>query len=171
MAVGAVLALPLAAWLIARWGSRRIASVAAVGFCLVLPLPVVAPTTGQVAAVLALLGALNAVLDVSMNAQAVAVEDRYQRPILPAFHALFSAGGVAGSLIASVSMAGSLGHAWHVALVAGTSIAVLAAALRWLLPSTAPVATAGPVFAWPPAALLSLGLLTFCGLLVEGPMG
>jgi len=31
MAVGAVLALPLAAWLIARWGSRRITAVAAVG--------------------------------------------------------------------------------------------------------------------------------------------
>ena len=171
MAVGAVLALPLAAWLIARWGSRRITSVAAVGFCLVLPLPVVAPTTGQVAAALALLGALNALLDVSMNAQAVAVEDRYQRPIMSTFHALFSAGGVAGALIASASMAGGLSAAWHVALVAGTSVAVLAAALRWLLPSTAPVASAGPVFAWPPAALLSLGLLTFCGLLVEGAMG
>src|SRR5215468_9167271 len=59
MAVGAVSSLPLAAWLIARWGSRCITVVASVGFCLALPLPVVAPTTGQVATALALLGALN----------------------------------------------------------------------------------------------------------------
>ncbi len=171
MAVGAVLALPLAAWLITRWGSRRITSVSAVGFCLALPFPVVAPTTGLVAVALGLLGALNALLDVSMNAQAVAVEDRYQRPIMSTFHALFSVGGVAGALLASVSMAGGLGSAWHVALVSAASIAVLAAALRCLLPSTGPAASPGPVFVWPPAALLSLGLLTFCGLLVEGAMG
>ena len=171
MAAGAVLALPLAAWLITRWGSRRITSVAAVGFCLTLPLPVVAPTTWRVAAALGLLGALNALLDVSMNAQAVAVEDRYQRPIMSTFHALFSVGGVAGALIASASMAGGLGSAWHVALVTGTSVAVLGAALRWLLPSSSTAAPAGPVFVWPPTALLSLGLLTFCGLLVESAMG
>ena len=171
MSVGAVLALPLAAWLIARWGSRRITSVAAVGFCLTLPCPVVAPTTGLVAVALGLLGALNALLDVSMNAQAVAVEDRYQRPTMSTFHALFSVGGVAGALLAAVSMAGGLGSAWHMALVSAASIAVLAAALRWLLPSTGPAAPTGPVFVWPPAALLSLGLLTFCGLLVEGAIG
>jgi fucose permease len=106
-----------------------------------------------------------------MNAQAVAVEDRYHRPIMSVFHALFSAGGVAGALIASAAMAGGLDSGRHVILVAGASLAVLAVALRWTLSSTRATGPAGPVFAWPPAGLLSLGLLTFCGLLVEGAMG
>jgi len=171
MAVGAVVALPLAAWLIARFGSRRITSVAATGFCLALPLPVAAPTAWLVAAALCLLGALNALLDVSMNAQAIAVEARYRRPIMSAFHALFSAGGVAGALMASAALAAGLSVAWHVTLVTAASLVVLAIGLRGLLPSTGAAGPAGPVFAWPPAALLSLGLLTFCGLLVEGAMG
>jgi MFS family permease len=171
MAVGAVLALPLAAWLIARWGSRRITSIAAVGFCLALPLPILAPTAWLVAAALGLFGALNALLDVSMNAQAIAVEKHYRQPIMSAFHALFSVGGLTGALIASASLAGGLGSGWHVALITAVSVAVLAAAMRRLLPSTGAAAPPGAVFVWPPAALLSLGLLTFCGLLVEGAMG
>src|SRR6266851_7611241 len=41
MAVGSVLALPLAGWLIGRFGSRRMTVIAALGFCLVLPLPII----------------------------------------------------------------------------------------------------------------------------------
>src|SRR6185503_19536669 len=44
MAVGAVVALPLAGGLVARFGSRRMTSLAAVGLCLCLPLPVIAPS-------------------------------------------------------------------------------------------------------------------------------
>jgi MFS family permease len=171
MAAGAVSGLPLAAWLIGRWGSRCITGVASVGFCLALPLPIVAPSAWLVAAALAILGALNALLDVSMNAQAVMVEERYHRPIMPAFHALFSAGGLAGALAASASMAGGLGAAGHASLVTAVSLGVLASALGRLLPPTERTAQAGPSFAWPRAALLSLALLTFCGLLVEGAMG
>ena len=50
---------------------------------------------------LALLGACNATLDVSMNAQAVVVEQRYQRAIMSSFHGLFSLGGLVGAALAS----------------------------------------------------------------------
>ena len=171
MAIGAVLALPVAAWLIARWGSRLVTSVAATACCAALPLPVLAPTAWLVAPALALFGALNALLDVSMNAQAVAVEERYQRPIMSGFHALFSAGGLAGALIASAAMAGGLSNRWHVAAITAGALATVAAATRRLVRSTARRAPSSPVFAWPPAALLSIGGLTFCGLLAEGAMG
>src|SRR5262249_42957847 len=56
MAVGSVLALPLAGRLIGRFGSRRMTAVAALGFCLALPLPVVSPTVGLLVPSLMLLG-------------------------------------------------------------------------------------------------------------------
>jgi hypothetical protein len=171
MAVGAVSSLPLAAWLIARWGSRCITAVASVAFCLALPLPIVAPSARLVAAALAVFGAMNALLDVCMNAQAVMVEDGYRRPIMPAFHALFSAGGVVGACVASTSMASGLGAVWHVSLVTALSLTVLASALRRLLPPSERPAPAEPVFAWPQAALFPLASLTFCALLAEGAMG
>ena len=45
----------------------------------------------------AVLGACNATLDVAMNAQAVLVEQRYQRAITSTFHGLFSLGGLVGA--------------------------------------------------------------------------
>jgi hypothetical protein len=74
MAAGAVGALPLSGWLIARNGSRRMTSACAIALCLALPLPVLAPTVALAALALLLLGAANALLDVSMNAQAVEAE-------------------------------------------------------------------------------------------------
>lgn len=44
-------------------------------------------------------GFCNGPLDVSMNAHAVHVEKAYDRPVMSAFHAMFSAGGVIASLV------------------------------------------------------------------------
>ena len=65
MAVGSVLALPLAGWLVDRVGSRRMTALAALGFCLLLPLPILSPGIPMLVAALALFGALNGALDVS----------------------------------------------------------------------------------------------------------
>src|SRR5262245_27360574 len=59
MAVGSVLALPLAGWLINHYGSRRIVSLAGLGFCLMLPLLILSPSIGLLAGTLALFGACN----------------------------------------------------------------------------------------------------------------
>jgi fucose permease len=171
MAVGSVLALPVAGWLVGRLGSRVTTAVAALGLCLALPLPVVSPTIPLVVVALALLGACNATLDVAMNAQAVAVEVRYGRPLMSSFHGLFSLGGVAGAAGASGAMALGLGSVVHVAAVAVAAAVVVARSLGGLLTPPAPAGRAGAVFVRPPVALLGLGLLTFCGLLAEGAVG
>jgi len=92
MALGAVLALPLAGWLTSRVGSHRSTACAAVGLCVALPLPVVSPSVALLSLSLVLLGACNGMLDVSMNAQAVAIEARYRLPIMSSFHGFFGLG-------------------------------------------------------------------------------
>src|SRR5262249_45843739 len=109
MAVGSVLALPLAGRLIGRFGSRRMTAVAAPGFCLALPLPVVSPTVGLLVLSLMLLGVGNGMLDVSMNAQAVEVARRYRRALMSSFHGLFSLGGLIGAGGAGLAMSCGVG--------------------------------------------------------------
>lgn len=171
MAVGSVLALPAAAHLIARWGSRAVAAVAAIAMCLALPLPLLAADTVALVAALAWLGACNAVLDVAMNAQAVAVEDRSGRPIMSSFHALFSTGGLAGAAAASGAMALGIRSPAHVVGVSLVCAGAILLAIPALAPSARAEGTPASVFAWPRAALAGLGLLTFCGLLAEGAVG
>jgi fucose permease len=171
MAIGAVMVLPAAGWLVSRVGSRRVTLLAAATLALALPLPVLAPSAILVAAALCLLGAANATLDVAMNAQGVAVETAAGRPVLSSFHGLFSLGGLVGAAVAVGTMAVGITAVAHVLAVTLGSLAVLIAMRGALLP-TPPAATApAPVFVWPPRRLLGLGGLTFCALLAEGAMG
>jgi len=170
MALGAVLALPLAGWLVDRFGSRIMTSVAAVGFCLALPLPVISPNLAVLSLALALLGACNGTLDVSMNAQAIVVERQYRRPIMSSFHGLFSLGGVVGAGTAGLAMSLGVGDSQHVALTALVSVCGMGWSLRWLAPSSPADQRSDPVFARPTGRLLGLGLLAFAGLLAEGAM-
>ena len=168
MAAGAVLALPLAGWLVGRLGSRVMTRLAAVAFCLAMPLPVLSPSLAALALSLAVLGACNGLLDVSMNTQASAIERAVRAPIMSSFHALFSAGGVVGALLASGAMSARLSDTAHVVVVSMAGLGAIALAAPHVPPGS--VENRGPTFVRPSRALLGLGVLAFLGLLAEGAM-
>jgi MFS family permease len=170
MAAGAVVALPAAGPLIARFGSRTVSTLAALGLCLAMPLPVLSPSLAALVASLVMLGACNGLLDVAMNTQAAAVEQRTGRPIMSSFHALFSLGGVAGALAAGGAMSLGAGDTTHVVAAAAVALAAVLVALPALVPARPPDARPASSFAWPPRALVMLGSLTLLGLLAEGAM-
>ncbi|MDF5728349.1 MAG: MFS transporter [Rhizonema sp. PD38] len=168
-AVGAVLAMPIAGWLVARFGCRPVTKSAALGFCIVLPLPTLAPNLPLLTISLIVLGALFGGLDVSMNTQAVAVEQRYHRPIMSSFHGLYSAGGMVGA--ASGGLIASLGinpksHLIGAALLLGILVAF--ASIKLL--RTEANMTTESTFALPTRSLLQLGIVAFCVMLSEGAM-
>ena len=65
---------------------------------------VLARSPEALAASLAVFGFANGALDVSMNAQAVAVERAYRRPIMSAFHGYFSVGSLVGSGLVALTL-------------------------------------------------------------------
>jgi len=170
MALGAMIALPLAGWLVGRFGSRPVTRASAVAFCATLPLPVLSPSLPLVALGLAVLGACNGLLDVAMNTQAAAVERRYGRALMSSFHALFSVGGVVGAALAAAALAAGVGDVAHVLIAAVVTLAAAGAALPSLVPSDPDHERPGPVFVRPSGVLLGLGALAFLGLLAEGAM-
>src|SRR5512133_238090 len=122
VAVGALLAMPRAGHLAARYGSRPVTRVAAAIFGVTLFLPALAPNAVALVLALVALGVGHGTLDVAMNAQASTVERAYGRPIMSSFHALWSAGGLAGSAMGGVVAHHGVGVAAHLvttALVAG----------------------------------------------------
>jgi len=80
--------------------SRRVVAVTAACFFTALPFPLLAPSLATFVAALLVLGFSNGALDVSMNAQAAAVERRWHRPIMSSFHAMWSLGGLVGAGVA-----------------------------------------------------------------------
>jgi hypothetical protein len=65
--------------------------------------PVLAPNLPLLVAALVVYGASGGVMDVAMNAQGVAIERRYERPILSGLHAVWSLGGLTGALAGSAA--------------------------------------------------------------------
>ena len=101
-AVGSLVAVTLAGSIVARFGGRRVLVVAAIASFFALTLEGIGPTVGStliLAIGLVLNGMSIALMNVPQNVETAAVERRMGRAVLPQFHAAFSIGAVAGSLI------------------------------------------------------------------------
>lgn len=97
LGIGSLIAMPLTGWLSARYGSKPMIIIGGLGFGLLFPFLVIATDPLSLALTLLVLGACAGTLDVSMNVHAVEVERMAGRPIMSAFHALFSVGGIVGA--------------------------------------------------------------------------
>jgi MFS family permease len=133
MAAGSVLALPVAGWFVGRFGSHIATGAAGLALCLFLPAPAAAPNLLLLMLALLLFGAANGLLDVSMNAQAVLIEDRYPRPILSSLHGLYSTGGLAGASIAAWATSAGISASTQAVGVTAIAVPLLLAASRFLL--------------------------------------
>jgi hypothetical protein len=143
---------------------------AAVLFCAVLPVPLLAADFPLLLAALVLLGVGIGALDVAMNAHAVLVEERYVRPIMSSFHGLFSLGGLVGAVLAAGAMAVGVPPVEHLV----TSAAILGAAVLAAWPALFPTmaAPAGdPLFVVPRGRLAVLGAVALVAFMAEGAMG
>ena len=136
LGLGAFLGMRVAGRLADRLGTRLVVPAAGVLCGASLVLPGLARQPWALAGALLVFGFGNGCLDVSMNAHAVHVEKAYNRPVMSAFHATFSVGGVIAALVgaratsAGISPAATLGAAG----AAGIVIALLPA--RSLLTTT-----------------------------------
>jgi MFS family permease len=169
-AVGALAAMNLSGYLAARFGSRSVTVIASMGLYLMLPLLALAPTLPILVGSLFLFGASNGSMDVAMNAQGVAVERRYGRPILNSFHACYSLGGLVGALVGGLVAFHRIAPLPHFLGVALFCAILTFSVARTLLPAEAEAQEKAVAFARPTRAILALGLVAFCVVLGEGAM-
>lgn len=174
LSVGALIAMPLAGRAASRRGSRRVVAVALVAIAVALPLPALLPGLALTAVGTLLLGVSNGALDVSMNAQGVAVERQLGRPVLSSFHAGFSVGALLGAGAGALAAAAHVGPLTHFAAVGALILVVAVPCVRALVDDRRPEhAAAGPAAAADAGAVSRGGRwrlrgLAFCALFAEG---
>jgi MFS family permease len=125
--VGAVCAMAAAAYLLPRWGSRRVVQIALVGYCAAGPLVGLCGNLPALIGALFLWGAFQGSLDVAMNTQAIAVERASQRMLMSGLHGGWSIGSFAGAGIGALAVGAGITLTPQL-LVLGT-LALLAAGL------------------------------------------
>ena len=135
-ATGMVLGTRLAAPLLARASGRAVVRVAVPVLAATLALLPLASGLGGLTSVFIGLGVTGGLLDVAMNAEAVAVERRFGRPVLATMHGVWSVAALAGAGVASMGLAAGLPLAIHVPAVAALLLVASAPVLAWLPPSS-----------------------------------
>lgn len=132
--LGSLLAGLFAAAVIRRFRSSRVAAYGMVLFAvLTLAIPFV-PHWGVFAAVLFVVGALDAVIDVAQNTHGLRVQRIYGRSIVNSLHGLWSVGAVLGGLMGSVAAGLRVPLSLHLAVSGVLFSAVALVALRFMLP-------------------------------------
>ncbi|MFE5408173.1 MFS transporter [Microbacterium sp. NPDC056569] len=125
-----IVGLSLANVIVARWGARRGMFATIITFALgVVVAGVGVEFAGSylVTAVgLGLMGLGMSATDVMMNVEAAAVEQAFERTLMPLFHAFFSLGTVAGAGLGVAMAAAGIGVGWH---LGGAGLIVAAAGL------------------------------------------
>nr|WSY57251.1 MFS transporter [Streptomyces sp. NBC_00886] len=142
LGLGAFIGMQVAGRLTDRLGARTVVPATAVLCSAALVLPGLPREPWTLAAALLVFGFCNGCLDVSMNAHAVHVEKAYGRPVMSAFHATFSVGGVLAALLGAATASAGLSPAAGMATMGALGILTALVSARALLP-TAPAADAG----------------------------
>lgn len=166
LGLGSLIAMPLSGGWAARFGCRRVISVAASVVCLVMPALGAFTAPVSIGAALLFFGAGIGTLDVVMNIQASLVEQEEGRPMMSGFHGLYSVGGIFGAGVASVLLGLKIAPAGLMLLMAVGSALIIFAARPGLL--TQGGSSESPVFAFPKGMVLLIGFMCFVMFLSEG---
>ena len=121
VSVGAIATMTITGRLCRRFGTRPVAFATSILLACSAALPAVMPDVAALAATLFVFGAAWGGMNVAINSAAVDIIGELDRPIMPAFHAAYSLGGLLGSVVGG-AVADYLGAPAHLAAVGAVSL-------------------------------------------------
>ncbi|GLY50074.1 MFS transporter [Lentzea sp. NBRC 102530] len=133
LGLGAFIGMRIGGRITDRLGVKFIVPVSGVLCSITAALPGFAVNQWTLGAALLLFGVGNGLMDVTMNAHAVVVERHYKRPVMSAFHATWSLGGVAAALTGARTLGWELSPAVTLTAAGALGIVVSLATGRLLL--------------------------------------
>lgn len=168
--VGLMVSLPLAGWLVAKFGSKPIALVAALLYASTLPVLGLVTTIWQLVLCLFVFGMGGNLLNISINTQAIGTEVLYGRTIMASYHGLWSLAGFSGAALGTLFI--SLGWLpWqHFLVILGLALLIVLTAAGRLIGKDGHEGGTQPIFARPDRSLINLGIIAFCSMICEGAM-
>jgi MFS family permease len=167
--LGSIVSLPLSGWLVTRFSSKKIATIALCCYPLILVLIGLATASWQLAGILFSFGLFGNMCNISVNTQAVGVEALYGRSIMASFHGIWSLAGFTGAAIGTLMVTLVVSPFWHFCMICGASLLLIALIQGYALQKDAGHPDQ-PVFVKPDLDMLKLGLIAFSSMVCEGTM-
>ena len=167
--VGSMISLGLSGWMITRFGSKKMVTVAAICYPLILIFIGTANSVWTLIPFVFLYGMLGNLCNISINTQAVGVENLYGRSIMASFHGIWSLAGFTGASLGAFAVSKGLSPFEHFCCIAAASILLIVYIQRYALPTDTPH-SGQSFFVKPDRILLQLGLIAFSCMVCEGTM-
>jgi MFS family permease len=168
--VGSLISLPIAGFIIQKFGSRKVVITSLILYSIILLLIGYSTHIWQLVICLFLFGWLGNTVNISINTQAVGVEKIYGKTIMASFHGLWSLAGFTGAATGTYMIARNIIPSSHFTIICITVIISTAIVSNYVLHSDVGNSEKQPLFVKPDKELLSLGLIAFCSMMCEGAM-
>jgi MFS family permease len=171
MPVGSMICLPLAGWLVTRFGSRSCMLIGSFLYTSLLCMLGLADTVWELVIILFFYGMAGNMMNISVNTQAVGVEALYKRSIMASFHGLWSLAGFTGAAIGTLMVSQSVSPIIHFICV--TALIIFAVILFFRFSLKQDEQGDNNMKSWfvlPDRSLINLGILAFCCMGCEGCM-
>jgi MFS family permease len=168
--LGSLVGLPIAGWAVHHYGSRRVIMIGSFAYAMTLPLIGFSPSVFILVPVLVIYGLLGNVMNISLNTQALDLEDQMGKSILASFHGLWSMAGFTGAGLGAGMIFLNFSPADHYLVVLGISLAIILSAQGFIIKEKKTTDSGGLVLKKPDALLLRIGLIAFLGMMCEGCM-
>ncbi len=169
--IGSMVGLPIAGWSVHHYGSRIVILICSFAYALSLPLIGLAPNLWLIAPVLILFGMLGNIMNISLNTQALGLENQLGKSILASFHGVWSMAGFTGAGLGAGMIFLSFSPAAHYVVVALLSILMILLSQKFVInDKQAAGEEGGLVLRKPDSLLLRVGLISFLGMMAEGCM-
>jgi MFS family permease len=168
--IGLITSLPIAGFLVAKYGSRIIVMMAAILYSITLPMLGFAATTTELMIALFVFGFGGNMLNISINTQAVGTEVLYQKPIMASFHGIWSLAGFTGAAVGTLMVRFHMIPPYHFLCITGFAFAILFIFSGNLIRKDSNRDEKQPIFVKPDKYILNFGLIAFCSMICEGAM-
>ena len=168
--IGSLIGLPIAGWAVHRFGSRVVILVGGVIYALTLPLIGLSPSSWVLIPVLVTYGMLGNTMNISLNTQALDLEDQMGKNILASFHGLWSLAGFTGAGIGAGMIFLNMTPAEHFGVITLISLLILFVAKGYIIKEEKVSEGGGLVLKKPDALLLRVGMIAFLCMMSEGYM-
>lgn len=168
--LGSLLGLPLAGWAVHQYGSRRVIMIGSFAYAMTLPLIGFSPSILLLIPVLILYGLLGNVMNISLNTQALDLEDQMGKSILASFHGLWSMAGFVGAGLGAGMIFINFAPEYHYLIVMGISLVIILSSQHYVIKEKKASEGGGLVLKKPDALLMRIGVIAFLGMMCEGCM-
>jgi len=167
---GLMTSLPLSGYLVTRFGSKRVVTIASLLYPAILVLIGLATSVWHLVIILFFFGLSSNMFNISANTQAVAVEIKYGRSIMASFHGLWSLAGFTGAATGALMVFLHVQPVYHFAIIFLCAVILVLIARKNAPDKDSGSKSSQKLFTRPDNAILKLGIIAFGSMVSEGAM-